>query len=187
MQRICFALILGVALQLSLAVADEASEVPDSFEIFEKFPFAVAISDINNDSIYECLTAKRAWFDKDAKKGEYIWLLRGHHNNPKKTIAFYVADGRSPDTFLYTEGSGENFQICQQDAIPEVGTFHYTDYETCAVLDTPYHGKTCILWASAARKDSLPQKCLDEFSKHCGVGPPLYSKDICKAEEVAPW
>ncbi|KAK8766523.1 hypothetical protein V5799_006695 [Amblyomma americanum] len=148
-------------------------------QIFGKFPFVVAISDINNDTIYECLTAKRAWFDKDAKKGEYIWLLRGHHNNPKKTIAFYVADGSSPDTFLYTEGS--------DDAKPEVGTFHYTDYETCAVMETPYQGKKCILWASEARKDSLPQKCLDEFSKHCGVGPPLYSKDICKGEEVANW
>uniref|UniRef100_A0A023G938 Putative lipocalin-5 1 n=1 Tax=Amblyomma triste TaxID=251400 RepID=A0A023G938_AMBTT len=179
MQAICFALIFGAALLCTLAAADEASDVPDSFEIFDKFPFAIAISDSNNDTIYECLTAKRAWFDRDAKKGEYIWLLRGHHGKPKKTLSFYVADGSSPDTFIYMEGS--------EDAKPEVGTFYYTDMETCAVLDMPFSGRQCILWAAEDKQDSLPQKCLDEFSEHCGVGIPLYSKDLCKEDEISHW
>ncbi|XP_077486266.1 uncharacterized protein LOC144097411 [Amblyomma americanum] len=179
MERLCFALIFGIALQLSLAAADEANEVPDSFLMFSKFPFAVAITDSDNDTIFECVTAKRAWFNMDTKRGEYIWLLKGHDGKPQKTIAFYVAEGKSPDTFLYMEGS--------EDAQPEIGTFYYTDYENCGVIDMPYHGRQCALWASETGKDSLPQRCLEEFSKHCGVGTPKYSKDICSDEEIMYW
>ncbi|KAL1445226.1 hypothetical protein MTO96_029288 [Rhipicephalus appendiculatus] len=147
--------------------------------IFEAFPFVVGISDSDNDTIFECLTAKRAWLDMDTKTAEYIWLLRGHKNNPKKTIPFYLAEGPSPDTYLFMEGS--------DDAPATVGKFYYSDYKSCAVMDSPYMGRQCVLWAKETTKDELPQECLEVFEKKCGVGIPLYSKDLCAESEVTNW
>ncbi|XP_037521131.1 uncharacterized protein LOC119397884 [Rhipicephalus sanguineus] len=179
MARASFSATVIALLPLSLAASQESSDVPDSFKIFQQFPFAVAISDSDNDSIFECLTAKRAWIDMDTKTGEYIWLLKGHNDNPKKTIPFYVAEGQSPDTFLFMEGS--------DDAPAKVGKFYYADYKSCGVLDVPYNGRQCILWAEETMKDELPQECLDQFKKHCGVGIPLYQKDLCAESEVTNW
>ncbi|KAL1473489.1 hypothetical protein MTO96_022064 [Rhipicephalus appendiculatus] len=174
-----FVVVLVAYLQLSLAVSNESNDIIDSFEVFEKFPFAIAISDVNNDTTYECLTAKRAWFDKDAKKGEYIWQLRGHKGKPKKTVSFYVAEGNSPDTFTYMDGS--------DDATPELGKFYYSDYKSCGVLEMSYNGPQCILWVAEECKDSPPQECVDQFQKHCGEGVSLYNKDICLDSEVTNW
>uniref|UniRef100_A0A131Z0R5 Lipocalin n=1 Tax=Rhipicephalus appendiculatus TaxID=34631 RepID=A0A131Z0R5_RHIAP len=168
-----------VTLHLTLGTAQETNDVPDSFKIFETFPFAVAISDADNDTVYECLTAKRMWLEPEEKKGEYIWFLKGNLDNRKRTVSFYVFEGPSPDTFLFTVGSDE--------ALSSEAKFHYTDYKNCAVLDLPYNGRQCMLWSTEESKDSLPQECLDEFVKHCGVAMPLYGKDLCSEDEVAEW
>uniref|UniRef100_A0A023GCX8 Putative lipocalin-5 1 n=1 Tax=Amblyomma triste TaxID=251400 RepID=A0A023GCX8_AMBTT len=173
----CSYLLVLVALgqQLFLAATQDDSNIPDSFEIFKHFRSAVAISDINNDNTYECLTARRISLDMEDKTVEYIWLLKGHHNKPKKTVPLYIKAGSSPDTILYSVGS--------DDAPAEVGTFLYTDYENCAVLSMPYNGGQCILWAQNDKKDSVPQKCLEEFSERCGTGVLLYSKELCPDKE----
>ncbi|XP_075550488.1 uncharacterized protein LOC142584213 [Dermacentor variabilis] len=179
MKHVCLLVVLAISLQLSLPAAQETSDVPDSFKIFENFPFAVAVSDQNNDRIYECLTAKRAWLNPEEKKGEYIWFFGGHGGTPKRTVAFYVFEGSSPDTFRFSVG--------QDDASSEEAKFYYTDYDNCAVLDIPYNGRQCILWTKETVKDSVPQKCMDEFMKNCGVGAPLYKDDLCSGDEVAEW
>ncbi|KAL1445227.1 hypothetical protein MTO96_029289 [Rhipicephalus appendiculatus] len=115
----------------------------------------------------------------DTKTGEYVWLLRGHKKNAKRTIPFYVAEGDSPDTFRFMEGS--------EDAPAKVGKFYYTDYKSCAVMDMPYKGRQCILWAEETKKDELPQECLDQFNKNCGGGTPLYHKNLCAHNEVTNW
>ncbi|KAL3226143.1 hypothetical protein MRX96_049058 [Rhipicephalus microplus] len=168
-------LAVTVAMHLSFAMAEETNEVPDSFKIFESFPFAVAISDSDNDNVYECLSTRRMWIKPEEKKGEYVWFLQGNHDNRN----FYVFEGTSPDTFLFTVGSDE--------ALSSQAKFHYTDYENCAVLDLPYNGRQCILWSTEKSKNSLPQKCLDEFEKYCGAGIPLYGKELCSDDEVAVW
>ncbi|XP_075550484.1 uncharacterized protein LOC142584211 [Dermacentor variabilis] len=179
MQRFCFLVVHVIALQLLLAAAQETSDVPDSFKIFENFPFAVAVSDQDNDTIYECLTAKRMWLAPEEKKGEYIWFFGGHGGIPKRTVAFYVFNGSSPDTIRFTVGS--------DDAPSDQATFYYTDYENCAILDIPYNGRQCILWTKETAKDAVPPKCVDEFMKYCGVGAPLYKDDLCSGDEVAEW
>ncbi|KAL1451275.1 hypothetical protein MTO96_043888 [Rhipicephalus appendiculatus] len=83
MHRVCFVVIVVGFLEPCLVASQESSDVPDSFKIFENFPFAVGISDVNNDSDYECLTTKRVWLDMDTKTGEYVWLLKGHQNKPR--------------------------------------------------------------------------------------------------------
>ncbi|XP_075752293.1 uncharacterized protein LOC119182538 isoform X3 [Rhipicephalus microplus] len=151
-------LAVTVALHLSFAMAEETNEVPDSFKIFESFPFAVAISDSDNDNVYECLSTRRMWIKPEEKKGEYVWFLQGNHDNRKRTISFYVFKGTSPDTFLFTVGSGDSpcarptygsillkftsFLVSKKDeALSSKAKFHYTDYENCAVLDLPYNGR----------------------------------------------
>ncbi|XP_070395484.1 uncharacterized protein [Dermacentor albipictus] len=137
------------------------------------------VSDQNNDRIYECLTAKRAWLKPEEKKGEYIWFFGGHGGTPKRTVGFYVSEGSSPDTF--------RFSVDQDDSPSEEAKFYYTDYDNCAVLDIPYNGRQCILWTKETVKDSVPQKCMDAFMKNCGVGAPLYNDDLCSGDEVAEW
>ncbi|XP_075550485.1 uncharacterized protein LOC142584212 [Dermacentor variabilis] len=179
MKRVCFLVVLVVPLQLSLAAAQETNDVPDSFKIFENFPFAVAVSDQDNDTIYECLTAKRMWLTPEEKKGEYIWFFGAHGGKSKRTVSFYVFEGNSPDTFRFT--------VETDDGPSNEAKFYYTDYENCAILDIPYSGRHCILWTKETVKDAVPQKCLDEFMKNCGVGAPLYTDDLCSGDEVAEW
>ncbi|KAL1473488.1 hypothetical protein MTO96_022063 [Rhipicephalus appendiculatus] len=69
MYRVCLVALVVGFLEPSIAASQESSDVPDSFKVFENFPFAVGISDVNNDSIYECLTTRRAWLDMDTKNG----------------------------------------------------------------------------------------------------------------------
>ncbi|XP_049527881.1 uncharacterized protein LOC125947360 [Dermacentor silvarum] len=179
MEHVCFLVVLVVTLQLSLAASQETSDVPDSFKIYENFPFAVAVSDSDNDRRYECVTTRRMWLLPEEKKGEYIWLLEGHDGKSKQTVSFYVFEGSSPDTVRFTVGS--------EDSPSNEAKFYYSDYENCAVIDIPYNGRQCMLWTKETVKDSVPQKCLDEFQKNCGVGAPLYNKDLCSKDEVAEW
>ncbi|XP_070395682.1 uncharacterized protein [Dermacentor albipictus] len=179
MNCVCLPVVLVITLVLSLAAAQETSDVPDSFKIYENFPFAVAVSDSDNDSRYECLTARRMWLLPEEKKGEYVWLLAGHDGKPKQTVSFYVFEGSSPDTVRFTVGS--------EDSPSHEAKFDYTDYDNCAVLDMPYNGRQCMLWTKETTKDLVPQKCLDEFMKYCGVGAPLYNGDLCSEDEVAEW
>ncbi|XP_049527892.1 uncharacterized protein LOC125947366 [Dermacentor silvarum] len=169
----CVILVLST-LQLLVLFAQGESSVIDSFRIFNNFPSGVAISNSNNDSEYECLTAKRIWLNAKAKQGKYIWILKERHGKSKIEIPFYLSQGSSPDTFSYKVGS--------EDATPEEGKFMYTDYEHCSVLDMPYNGHQCILWSSELSKDSLPQECMDKFADICGVGIPLYNQDLCPVE-----
>ncbi|KAL1445225.1 hypothetical protein MTO96_029287 [Rhipicephalus appendiculatus] len=110
-------------------------------------------------------------FPTEAKQGEYTWVLKNEQGKPKKKITFYLSEGSSPDKFTYKVGS--------EDADPEEATFKYTDYVHCSVLEMPFHGHQCILWSSETSKDSLPQECMEKFTNICGVGIPLYKKDLC--------
>nr|XP_037280847.1 uncharacterized protein LOC119174135 isoform X4 [Rhipicephalus microplus] len=61
----------------------EQNNVPDAFRIFNQFPTGIAMSDSNNDTMYECLKAKRIWLNAEAKKGEYIWVLKSEQGKPR--------------------------------------------------------------------------------------------------------
>ncbi|XP_077540068.1 uncharacterized protein LOC144152611 [Haemaphysalis longicornis] len=169
--------VVGQALVASAEHTEESHEAPDSFKIFEQFPQGIAILDSNNDTIFECLAVKRMFLDRKTKTAEYVWLFKGHHGEPKQTVAFYAEEGPTPDKFFFMESS---------EASPKKdGQFYYTDYKTCAVMYMDYHGGQCILWSVPHKRDSLPQECMDQFAKSCGVGVPTYSKDLCDDEELA--
>ncbi|KAL1474151.1 hypothetical protein MTO96_021380 [Rhipicephalus appendiculatus] len=179
MTHVYLVLALAAATQLSRSTAQEASDIPDSFKMLENFPFAVPVYSSDNNPALECMTSNRVWLNPAEKKGEYVWLLQGHHDTPKQTVSVYVYGGSSPDTFRFAMGS--------YDAPLQEATVYYTDYENCVITDMPYDGHQCILWSEATSKDSLPQKCVDMFKEKCGEGTTLYSKDLCSEDEIAEW
>ncbi|XP_054922920.1 uncharacterized protein [Dermacentor andersoni] len=125
------------------------------------------------------MTAKRMWLLPEERKAEYIYLFGGHGGNSKRTVSLYLFEGSSPDTF--------RFSLDSDEAPTKEAKFYYVDYDNCVVLDIPFNGPQCILWTKETAKDLVPQKCVDEFMKHCGVGAPLYKDDLCSGDEVAEW
>uniref|UniRef100_A0A023GCE0 Putative lipocalin-5 3 n=1 Tax=Amblyomma triste TaxID=251400 RepID=A0A023GCE0_AMBTT len=65
----------------SLAQSQEDNDVPDSFVLFEHFPEVVAISDSDNDTIFECMAGKRISFDKENKRVKFMWFFNDPTNN----------------------------------------------------------------------------------------------------------
>ncbi|XP_037280845.2 uncharacterized protein LOC119174135 isoform X2 [Rhipicephalus microplus] len=121
----------------------EQNNVPDAFRILNQFPTGIAMSDSNNDTMYECLKAKRIWLNAEAKKGEYIWVLKGEQGKPRKKISFYLSEGSSPDKFTYKAGSECILWLSEKskDSVPQecLDKFH----TICGVGNTLYRKDLC--------------------------------------------
>lgn len=91
----------------------------------------------------------------------------------------YVFEGSSPDKFRFTLDS--------DDGPSREAKVYYTDYDNCVVTNIPVKKPQCTLWTKQTTEDAVPQKCLDEFMKNCGVGAPHYKDDLCSGDEVAEW
>ncbi|KAK8782415.1 hypothetical protein V5799_016241 [Amblyomma americanum] len=106
------ALVLAILATLLLAATTEAARgpnvlqrsVPDAFQIFANFPYGVAIMDIDNDTILDCLTAKRKDYDPEAKTVTYIWSLNSGEGNNRFHTAFHHTAGATPDATNFTVG-----------------------------------------------------------------------------------
>ncbi|XP_075556906.1 uncharacterized protein LOC142588997 isoform X2 [Dermacentor variabilis] len=110
MTRFLKELLVGVGLALVIRISVTLQvpqtfddQVPDAFQVYGRFPYIVAISDSNNDTIFECLSAKRTEYDPEAKKVTYVVIFKGHHGGQKKNVAFHVSEGPSPSTIEFTE------------------------------------------------------------------------------------
>ncbi|XP_054922921.1 uncharacterized protein [Dermacentor andersoni] len=145
-------------------------DIADSFQVFENFPYTVAISDSDNDTVFECVAANRTEIDPEAHTATFVWLFQGNENSPKQNIPFYVKAEEEPGTFSFSVG---------RDPTVREGRYYYTDYKTCVVLDMEYHGHQCILWTQKEVKDAVPQDCIDQFVDTCGVIVPEHSRDLC--------
>ncbi|XP_077486620.1 uncharacterized protein LOC144097888 [Amblyomma americanum] len=141
-------------------------------EIFQAFTHPIAIMDIDNDSILGCLSARRAALDPKTKTATYVWSLAGSDGKTRSHVPFYHMPGDTPDASLYTVGS--------KDGPVEVGYFRYTDYKNCAILELPHFGDQCTLWVSEEARDSVPDKCLEQYADICGEGVPIFDKKTCR-------
>ncbi|XP_049527877.1 uncharacterized protein LOC125947359 [Dermacentor silvarum] len=142
----------------------------DAFKIIENFQFTVAITDSDNDTIFECVAGNRTEIDPEAKTATFVWLFQETENSPREDIPFYVKVADEPETITFT---------VDDDPTIREGRYYYTDYETCVVLDMEYHGHQCILWTKLKVKDAVPQHCIDHFVDACGVIVPQHSRDLC--------
>ncbi|KAH7962458.1 hypothetical protein HPB52_016211 [Rhipicephalus sanguineus] len=134
-------------------------------EVFDNFASAVAVFDVDKDGDLDCLSTVRIDYDKDASTATYVWLLRslnGHDANVKKY-------------FIYIIAADEPLQI---------GTYHYSDYKNCIVMEMPYHGDDeCVLWVSEKAIDDVPQACQDHYEDNCEDAKLSYDKDSCSIME----
>ncbi|KAH6929313.1 hypothetical protein HPB50_026222 [Hyalomma asiaticum] len=82
-------------------------DTPDTMKVIENFPYSVAISDSDNDTVFECVAANRTAIDRDAQTATFVWLFQGNENHPKQNIPFYVKTGDEPGTLLFTVEGGD--------------------------------------------------------------------------------
>ncbi|XP_037520672.1 uncharacterized protein LOC119397314 [Rhipicephalus sanguineus] len=148
-------------------------EAPDAFEVFAAFPYAVGISDINNDTIFECLSARRKDFDPEAKTVTYVWSLNDGPGK-RKRVAFHHTAGATPDATNFTVGKSTDV---------EVAYIVWSDYKDCAITDVSHFSQQCTLWVSKAVEDLVPVSCLEQFHDVCGVMVPLRDSDLCLDDE----
>ncbi|XP_070395666.1 uncharacterized protein [Dermacentor albipictus] len=133
----------------------------------EKFENVVAISDSDNDTIFECLAAHRTDIDVEAQAATYMFdfFSSGLH------IPFRISRGETLGTVTFTVG---------MDLTPLEGTVYFTDFENCVVVNAEYYTRDqCILWTRREFKDNVPQDCIDHFVDTCGVIVPEHSRDLC--------
>uniref|UniRef100_A0A023FRT3 Putative lipocalin-5 1 n=1 Tax=Amblyomma cajennense TaxID=34607 RepID=A0A023FRT3_AMBCJ len=140
----------------------------DSFKAMSQFEYLVAISDSNNDTVFECLAAKRTNIDQEAKTATYTFLLP----TAGMELSFHIKPGDEPATGILTSNV---------DPSPREGIIYYTDYQNCVVANLEIHGdgNQCTLWARLEVKDNVPQVCIDHFVDVCGVTVPAHSRDLC--------
>ncbi|XP_037280330.2 uncharacterized protein LOC119173637 [Rhipicephalus microplus] len=148
-------------------------EAPDAFEVFAAFPYAVGISDTNNDTIFECLSATRKDFDPVAKTVTYVWSLSDGPGK-RKHVGFHHTAGATPDATNFTVGKSTNM---------EVAYIVWSDYKDCAITDVPHFAEQCTLWVSKVVEDLVPLYCLKQFHDVCGVVVPLHDSDLCEDDE----
>ncbi|KAH6943043.1 hypothetical protein HPB50_014224 [Hyalomma asiaticum] len=60
-----------------------AHGVPDTFEAFASFPYSVAISDSDNDTMFECVVAKRTEIDPVARTATFLWHFTETDHSPE--------------------------------------------------------------------------------------------------------
>ncbi|XP_077538975.1 uncharacterized protein LOC144151729 [Haemaphysalis longicornis] len=149
-------------------------QVADSFQVFSSFPFAVAISDSDNETIFECVKTTRTQLDPEAQTATFAWVARETDFNPRQEVLFHVKAAEEPGTVTFT---------VDDDPTEKEGIFYYTDYEKCLVMDFEYRGHQCILWMPIKYKDDAPQECIDYFVDTCGVSVTFNRTDLCEDGE----
>ncbi|XP_077535285.1 uncharacterized protein LOC144147100 [Haemaphysalis longicornis] len=145
-------------------------EVPDAFKTIAAFPYAIGISDANNDTIFECLTVLRSQFDPVAKTATYVWSLNQGPGEERKYVDMQYTAGETPDTVNFADETGKI----------QVKYFRYSDYKECTVTESTYFGEACTLWVTKEVEHRVPEHCLEQFSDICGLAVPLRPADLCE-------
>lgn len=142
---------------------------PDAFQVMTFYKDAVAISDSDNDTIFECLAAHRINLDYEAGTATYTWTFNEAGGSSKPEILFQVTRGPSP---------GIINMIGTDDPSVKEAKLYYAD-DKCVVADVEYNGHQCILWTQRQLKDTVPQVCIDHFVDTCGVIVAPHRRDLC--------
>ncbi|XP_077488708.1 uncharacterized protein LOC144099353 isoform X2 [Amblyomma americanum] len=151
-------------------------DVPDAFQVFANFPYGVAITDIDNDNILDCLTAKRKDFDPEAKTVTYVWSLNGGEGNNRYHVAFHHTAGATPDA--------TNFTVGKDSDNVEVAHFLYSDNKDCAIVDVPHFGDECVLFVSQEKENDVPEICLEHFADICGDAIAVRDRHRCVDDDT---
>uniref|UniRef100_A0A131Z222 Lipocalin n=1 Tax=Rhipicephalus appendiculatus TaxID=34631 RepID=A0A131Z222_RHIAP len=138
----------------------------DVTKVFSWIEDLVSIADSDNDTILECLYAKRTEFNPETYETTITWFFPSQGTE----LPFYVYPGSGPGMVEFTSPG---------DPTPKEAIVYYTDYNNCLVADVEFHGHQCSLWVVRQLKDAVPQDCIDHFVDTCGVIVPEHSRDLC--------
>ncbi|XP_075551166.1 uncharacterized protein LOC142584788 [Dermacentor variabilis] len=152
----------GGPLKLDHKVYDGA----DIIKLISTFDYVVAISDADNDTIFECMSAKRLEYDPAVLSATYLWVFP----STGLQVPIFIQPGGPVGTVQFT---------IPQDETPKEAIVYYSNYENCVVISVELYGNQCILWTNTAVKDNVPQDCIDHFVDTCGVIVPKHSRDLC--------
>ncbi|XP_077486173.1 uncharacterized protein LOC144097304 [Amblyomma americanum] len=146
-------------------------DVADMGDIVAFFGDAVAVMDIDNDDVLDCLTTKRTQYDPEGWSATYLWSLQGA-TGERINFPVHLWATDKPDVFLFNSSTRPGEVL--------VGHSDYFDNESCVILEMSTIGDQCTLWVSKEHKDSIPDHCLENFKDICGSGVDLQTKTICK-------
>lgn len=171
---------VGLLSILESTKANGASEIlrrdlPDAFEIYLHLDDVLAISDADNDGVFECTAAIRTDYQTEPRMATYMFLFKGHHGTEKKNVSLHITPGATPDkiTFYLDNHTEQKFEA----------QYFYTDYKTCTIVKGPYEGDRCLLLVSRDMAEDVPEHCVANFADICGVAANLYSKELCPDDE----
>ncbi|KAL1474255.1 hypothetical protein MTO96_038122, partial [Rhipicephalus appendiculatus] len=97
-------------------------------QVFTQYKDAVAISDSDNDTTFDCLVTRRINIDYEAQTATYIWTFKDSSSRPD--VFFQVSRGPKPGTVDMTVGD---------DPSVKEAVLYYAD-EKCAVADSEFNG-----------------------------------------------
>ncbi|KAL1442794.1 hypothetical protein MTO96_030626, partial [Rhipicephalus appendiculatus] len=147
-------------------------EVTDAKAVFDNFASAVAVFDVDKDGDLDCLSTVRLDYDKNASTATYFWILKNMNGHESHNISFLVGPGPAPNQFLVKDKDS--------DEPVQIGTYDYSDYKNCIIMEMPYHGSDeCVLWVSENVIDDIPQHCLDHYEDNCEDAKLAYDKGSC--------
>uniref|UniRef100_L7LQA7 Putative group ii salivary lipocalin n=1 Tax=Rhipicephalus pulchellus TaxID=72859 RepID=L7LQA7_RHIPC len=154
------------------AAQKHSRHVTDAFELFAKIPYVALEYTSSDDPEFPCLTNKQVQLDRQEKTATYVWMFRGFGETDKKNVTFYLKGTDLLDTVTFTLDNDEENSF--------IAKFVYTDYKTCVIVELPYDGDQCQLWAGVEHKNNVPQHCLEKLDEICGATVEVYNEQLCK-------
>ncbi|KAL3219444.1 hypothetical protein MRX96_030396 [Rhipicephalus microplus] len=142
--------VLGAAAVVLLSRCDAGKgpdvllrETPDAFKVFAAFPYAVGISDADNDVIFQCITATRKDFDPEAKTVTYVWSLSDGPGK-RKHIEFHHTAGATPEATNFTVGKKCTLWVSKavEDVVPLYCLEQF--YDVCGVAVPLHDSNLCL-------------------------------------------
>uniref|UniRef100_A0A6M2D4B8 Putative lipocalin-5 1 n=1 Tax=Rhipicephalus microplus TaxID=6941 RepID=A0A6M2D4B8_RHIMP len=140
-----------------------------AFTVFENFPFALAVFDMDQDGDLDCVSAIRTQFDKSEPSATYVWMFKG--NNPRN-VTFHIKPGPTFDTSTYTMDDDYEHEYH--------ANFYFSDYKNCVIFGMPHlDTDECMLWVTKKVKDDVPPICTDKYKENCDMQVMAYDQETC--------
>ncbi|XP_077552839.1 uncharacterized protein LOC144167452 [Haemaphysalis longicornis] len=169
--------LFGLAFSVSVAlggVRAGQTRSLNAFEVVAMFPELKAISDSNDDGVFECVTATRTKLNLHAKKATYELDFKGHRGTSKKHTTFDLTAGPTPDSFVYTTDEDPDYH--------ENVVIKYSNFKDCVILSGSYYVPRCVLYVTDDVADKVPSECLQHFQHMCDAAAPEDISDLCTDE-----
>nr|XP_037286779.1 uncharacterized protein LOC119179755 isoform X2 [Rhipicephalus microplus] len=116
---------------------------PDAFQVITQYEDAVAISDSDNDTIFDCLASHRMAVNYEARTATYAWNFKEVNGPPRPEMLFKMTQGPTPGTIHMIVGNECILWIRRRlkDTVPQVCKDEFVD--TCGVVIAPHRRDLC--------------------------------------------